>query len=176
MSGLIAHCKKEMAIAGLPPLDGDIEDGPDKWIQENLLELAEVFSRQEHSGASAPFLLDMVTKLFAFLPLTQLTGHADEWDYVGENTYQNTRCYSIFKNGENGDPHTINGYVFYDDKGLYYTSNCSRKNIKFPYSPTKPEYVKEGSLKYYWLAAKHKLYVQTRKLLGAKTNGVEKTS
>ena len=102
MSGLIAHCKKEMAIAGLPPLDGDIEDGPDKWIQENLLELAEVFSRQGHSGASAPFLLDMVAKLFAYQPLTQLTGHADEWDYVGENTRLGYRPCGLFAVCENG--------------------------------------------------------------------------
>lgn len=157
MSSLVAYCKKELAIAGFTPLDETQEDGPDKWIQENLLELAEVFSNQGHSGASAPFLLNTIEKLFAHMPLTPLTGADDEWEFVGDDLYQNKRCSSVFKNKRYGDAYMVNGYVFFNDAHLYYTSNCCSKKIKFPYTPSKPEYVKEGSPKYYWLSIKHKL-------------------
>lgn len=167
MGGLIKYCKSELAIASFPPLDGDIEDGPDKWIQENLLELAEVFSKQGHSGSSAPFILSMIDKLFRFMPLTPLTGAPSEWEHVGDDLFQNIRCSSVFKEGVTGTPYTVNGYVFFNDAGMYYTSGCCSKKIKFPYTPEKPEYVKEHSLKYYWLVIKHESRKKLTKIAGA---------
>ena len=39
MSNFINHAKREFLAVGYIPLDQDQEDGPNKWIQENILEL-----------------------------------------------------------------------------------------------------------------------------------------
>ena len=42
----VRHAEREFVAAGYTPLDQEQEDGPNKWIQENVLELLEVFARQ----------------------------------------------------------------------------------------------------------------------------------
>lgn len=46
------HAEREFRALGYKPVDQ--EEGPNKWIQENVMELLEVFSKQGHSGMSAP--------------------------------------------------------------------------------------------------------------------------
>ena len=53
MSNTLNHAKRELALLGYKPIEELKEDDPDRWIQENILELLEVFSKQEHSGMSA---------------------------------------------------------------------------------------------------------------------------
>jgi hypothetical protein len=53
MSNLIDHAKREFLALGYEPVE-DAKDDPNKWIQENILELLKVFSEQGHSGSSAP--------------------------------------------------------------------------------------------------------------------------
>ena len=65
MTNLIAHAMREFKAAGYEPIDGS-EDGPDKWIQENVLELLELFSSQDHSGLSAGYCVSMFEKLARF--------------------------------------------------------------------------------------------------------------
>lgn len=124
----------------------------DKWsksMTKDVLELLEVFSKQGHSGMSAPVAVGLFAKLALFKPLVPLTGDPDEWDEVGldpegeETTFQNRRLSSVFKVGKDGRAYNIDAIVFEDPEGIRYTNRDSRKFIDFPYMPPdKPEIVK----------------------------------
>ncbi len=130
----------------------DPEDGPDRWLAEGTLELLKVFSEQGHSGMSAPYAVALFEKLALWKPIAPLTGEDDEWNEVGESTWQNRRNSVVFK-GEDGQAYWIEGRVFWEwathpeiDDGKpfksYYTSRESRVNITFPWTqPDQSEYV-----------------------------------
>lgn len=134
MSNLIEHAKREFKAIGYPPLDQEQEDGPNKWIQENLIELLEVFSKQGHSGFSAGYCINAFNKLARFEPLAPLTGEDWEWQEVAENLWQNIRCSRVFKD-EQGCAYDIEGRVFVEPNGSAYTSKDSRVPVIFPYTP-----------------------------------------
>lgn len=138
--GSIDHAKREFLAAGYKPIEIE-EDGPNKWIQENVLELLEVFSRQGHSGFSANFCIDYFTKLAKQEPLTPLSGEDSEWNDVDDSCCQNNRCSCIFKHKKSGVCYTIDGYVFKDQNGCCFTNYHSRKLVEFPYVHKKPTYV-----------------------------------
>jgi len=140
MSNLIDHAKRELQAAGYN-LDSQ-EDGPNKWICENLLELLEVFSKQGHSGFSALYCIDAFKRLASFEPLGPLTGEDSEWVKVQDDLWQNIRASHVFK-GQDGVAYDIDGRIFREPDGCCYTSSESRKNITFPYTP-KREYVDVG--------------------------------
>jgi hypothetical protein len=137
----------ELEFAGYPA--SDTEDGPNKWLREGTLELLKVFCDQGHSGSSAPFAVDLFTKLASYKPLTPITGSDDEWVEVGEDTWQNRRASNVFK-GADGNAYNIDGIVFWEwftdeETGekfkTYFTSKDSRVPVTFPYIiPEKPEY------------------------------------
>jgi hypothetical protein len=143
MSNIAEHAKRELAImrknANLDKMGTEMQDNMDAC----LLELLEVFNKQGHSGFSANYVLRLFNKLAMFKPLTPLTGEDNEWMPMGKNSYQNNRDFSVFK--EDGVTYTIDGYIFEDEKGFWYTNAKSRKNIEFPYYPTEPERVKHNS-------------------------------
>lgn len=136
-SPLYSFATRELKTLGYKSIDQE-EDGPNKWIQENVLELLEVFAKQGHSGSSAPHAISLFTKLASYLPLSPLTGEDHEWKKIGDGEYQNIRCSSVFKKGEN--VYDINGKIFKEPSGACYTSNKSRVSVTFPYIPT-PKYV-----------------------------------
>ena len=140
MSNLIEHAKREFRVMGYIPLDKEQEEDPNKWIQENVLQLIEVFSEQGHSGSSAPYCIEFFRKLALFKPLCPLTGEDSEWNEVSNNIYQNNRCSHVFKDGKDGTAYDIDGRVFREPDGCCYTNFDSRVFIKFPYTP-KREYV-----------------------------------
>jgi len=135
----VRKAMRELAYAGYTPLDQPQENGPDKWVQENVLELLRVFSAQGHSGFSAPVVVDMFKKLAMQEPLTPLTGNDDEWNYVGDDTWQNMRASHVFKTGD-GAAYDIEGKIFREPSGACYTSRDSFVDIEFPYTP-KREYI-----------------------------------
>lgn len=141
MSNLIDHAKREFIAIGYKPIE-ECEDGPNKWIQENVLELLNVFSNQDHSGSSAPYCVRIFEKLALFEPLGPLTGSDDEWAEVSEGEFQNKRCSHVFKEADrfNGQAYDIRGRVFRQRNGSCYTSSDSIAVVTFPYVPT-TEYV-----------------------------------
>lgn len=136
---LLSHAKRELEFAGYDL--NQKEDDPNKWICENLIELLGVFSSQGHSGFSAPYCVDMFSKLARFEPLTPLTGGDDEWLEVGHEIYQNVRCSTVFKEGKNGKAYWIDGKVFREPNGATYTSSESRVFIEFPWVKSDPEII-----------------------------------
>lgn len=144
MSNLIKHAKREFLLAGYAdPTKPETEDDPNKWIQQNVLELLEVFSKQGHSGLSAPYCIGIFKTLASFEILTPLTYEDDEWldrsEESGEPCWQNIRASAIFK-GADGRAYDSNGRVFRYPSGVCYTSSDSRVYVEFPYTP-KIEYV-----------------------------------
>ena len=148
-SNSVSHAKREFVAIGYDVPDD--EEGPNKWMVENVLELLVVFSAQGHSGFSAPYCIDAFKKLASFEPLSPLTGNDDEWGetYTSNDRfiYQNKRCSHVFKE-ENGKAYDINGKTFRDPDRCYYTDSGSSVDIEFPYTP-KTEYIdvdKEGNI------------------------------
>ena len=74
--GLIDHAKTELQIAGLFDKDSDYEG----MLAESVMELIEVFSKQGHSGMSAPYVISIFEKLANYKPLIGITGKDEEWD------------------------------------------------------------------------------------------------
>ena len=137
--GLELHTMRELKVAGYIPLDQEQEDGPNKWIQENVLELIRVFAKQGHSGFSASYCISVFSTLAKFEPLGPILGTDDEWNEVGDGVWQNNRCSHIFKDPD-GRAYDINGRIFREPNGGCYTNSDSRVYIEFPYTP-KSEYV-----------------------------------
>lgn len=154
--GILRHAKRELQAAGYK-LD-DKEEGPNKWLQQNLLDLLAVFSMQGHSGFSAPYCIEMFQKLAKFEPLVPLTGADDEWNEVCSGGFQNNRCGHVFKMRDrfDGQPYDMEAVIFWDwyerplepdEEGYpgtireksHFTSSDSARVIEFPYTP-KREY------------------------------------
>ena len=118
------------------------EEGPNKWIQENVLEIAEVFASQGHSGFSAAYCVDVLDKVLRNAPVGPLTGEDWEWNEVGPGVFQNNRCSHVFKDASqfDGQAYDIDGKIFREPNGVCYTNASSRVPVTFPYTPTR-EYV-----------------------------------
>lgn len=154
-SNYILHAKREFLAMGYDL--NEKEEGPNKWIMENIFALLNEFSKQGHSGSSAPYCVRAFAKLALFEPLAPLTGEDSEWSDVshgGDPQWQNNRCSHVFKSA-NGTAYDIDGYVFWhpserpldeDEPGFpgvskyrsSFTSGMSKRLVKFPYSPEKP--------------------------------------
>lgn len=117
---LINHAKLELEMAGLFSEEGDFYEG---MTGNAVMELIEVFSKQGHSGMSAPMVVDLFKKLANYEPLLPITGKDEEWGDVrdlGNGStpwYQNKRCSAIFKDGKDGRAYYIDGIIKRDQNG-----------------------------------------------------------
>jgi hypothetical protein len=116
---LIEHAKTELQIAGLFDKTGDFYEG---MTGKSVMELIEVFSKQGHSGTSAPMVASIFQKLANYEPLIGITGKDEEWSDVrdlgdGKPWYQNKRCSAIFKDGKDGKPYYIDAIIKRDQRG-----------------------------------------------------------
>lgn len=118
--GLIEHAKLELELSGLFSEEGDFYGGS---TGKAVMELIEVFSKQGHSGMSAPIVVDLFKKLAKYEPLQPITGKDEEWSDVrdlgdgGTPWYQNKRCSALFKDGKNGKPYYIDAIIKRDQNG-----------------------------------------------------------
>ena len=136
MNTYVEHAKRELQAIGYK-LD-DTEEGPNKWVVENIMELLAVWDKQGHSGSSAPHVANLFKKIALLEPCAPLTGADDEWNEVGDGVLQNNRCSHVFK--ENGEAYDIYGRIFREPDGVCFTGKGSRVPVTFPYTP-KREYV-----------------------------------
>lgn len=136
-SNLVTFARRELVAAGMDP--DSKEDGPNKWIAENVLELVRVFAEQGHSGSSAPYCIRLFSTLAAFEPWGPLKGDDSEWMEVGEGVFQNLRCSHVFKQADrfDGQAYDLDGRIFREPSGACYTSHESMVPITFPYTPTR---------------------------------------
>ena len=136
------HAKREFIAAGWIKEDGSFCDEMQKMMCDQVIELIDLFSKQGHSGFSAPYAINLFEKLAKFEPIVPLTGKDDEWNdsrFSEELTKQNKRCSHVFKDSD-GRAFDINGKIFRTKSGSCYTNRESRVYIDFPYTP-KREYV-----------------------------------
>lgn len=148
--GLVEHAKAEFRAAGWIDENGKFVEEMQHYMCDNILELLTIFGEQGHSGTSAPYAIELFSKLAKYEPLVPLTGEDWEWVDTGHN-YQNHRCSHVFKDYD-GNCYDIDGKVFwewckpYDGREpfepykSYYTCRESRVPVTFPYTP-KTEYV-----------------------------------
>ena len=71
---LLSYAEDELNRIGLTD-----EDEYNGMMRKHILQMVKVFADEGHSGFSAPYAISILTKLFAFKPLTPLTGEDDEW-------------------------------------------------------------------------------------------------
>jgi len=135
MSNILKHAKRELALLGYAPVELLEEGDINKVAQQNILELLEVFSKQGHSGMSAPYVIGMFFKLASFESLTPLTGEDSEWEKVDFQTFQNVRCSRVFKNINTGAIYDVQGRIFEEPDGSRFANNDSIVDITFPYTP-----------------------------------------
>ena len=116
-----------------------------KVINKHILDLVEMFANQGHSGFSANYTINILTKLLKQSFVTPLTGEDDEWAEVTDGVYQNKREGKIFKQADrfDGKPYYIDGKAFSDNGGKsWYTNSESFVTIEFPLKELpKTEYI-----------------------------------
>ena len=147
VSNLINHAINELKSIGMYGTDDEMS----QMMSQSVLDLLEVFSKQGHSGHSAPYCIKLFKTLAEFKPLSPLSGKDEEWndvsDHTGGNLYQNKRCSSVFKDGDRA--YNVDGKVFWEwfrDKDgtvskTYYSCKESFIPVTFPYTiPEKPIY------------------------------------
>ena len=106
-----------------------------KVINKDILDLVELFANQGHSGFTANYTINVLTKLLKQSFITPLTGADDEWIEVTDGIYQNKREGTIFKDKDrfDGKPYYIDGKAFSDDGGKnWYTNKNSFVTVEFP--------------------------------------------
>lgn len=97
MSALIEHARLELERIKAFSEEGDFYGG---LTGNSVMELIEVFSKQGHSGSSAPTVIKLFSKLASFEQLGALTGEDDEWVHLDYGDYvvcQNRRNSAVFK-------------------------------------------------------------------------------
>jgi hypothetical protein len=134
-------------------LDRLVKDGDEeqKEVNNDILEVVQVFANQGHSGFSASYSLNIIKRLLDWKPIGPLSGEDDEWSDVpewdnGTKTQQNKRCSAVFRdNFDNSTAHYIDGKRFSDDGGKTWFSKGGKGSsvpVIFPYAvPEKPEYI-----------------------------------
>ena len=135
MGGMVDYAKSELARISKD------DDGMQDWINSQILEIVETFAKQDHTGFTASYALEILKRVLAYKPITPLTGEEDEWG-TGASEDQNKRCPSVFRKPD-GKAYDIDDVRVSDNGGItWYTSNRFRKEITFPYyPPDKPEKV-----------------------------------
>jgi hypothetical protein len=144
--------REEFRAAGWMDENGKFNDEMQELICAQVLDLLNMFEKHGHSGTSAPYALNMFTKLASFKPIAPITGEDWEWidisSYGDGPRYQNKRCSSIFKD-KDGNPYDIDAKVFWEwnvrEDGTpcksYYKNGGCHTPITFPYIPGEREEV-----------------------------------
>ena len=151
MSNYKTHAQREFRAAGWIDDDGKYCDEMQGWVCDHVLKLLDAFADEGHSGSSAPYAINVFSKLAKFEPIVPVTGEDWEWVDVDNGMYQNKRCSHIFKQADRfeGQAYDIDGKIFWEwyksdlDGEISKSSFTDRDSavpIEFPYTP-KTEYV-----------------------------------
>lgn len=136
--GYREHAIGEFEYAGWIK-DGVWCDEMQEMICNQILELLDLFAEHGHSGSSAPYAINLFTKLAKFEPIAPIQGTDDEWADVENDMFQNKRLSSVFKYGKLGTPYYIDAIVWKDESGACFTGSVegikSSQSISFPFLP-----------------------------------------
>jgi hypothetical protein len=151
MSNYHKHALIEFKAAKWLDENGNYCDEMQEAICKHILKLLDVFGEEGHSGTTAPYTINLFSKLAGFEPIVPITGEDWEWVEVSTGVYQNKRCSHVFKQSDrfNGQAYDIDGKIFWEwyrssEDGKihksHFTGSESCVPITFPYTP-KREYV-----------------------------------
>jgi hypothetical protein len=136
MSNLVKHAQRELEMAGLFDKEKDFYGG---MTGESVLELIKVFAGQGHSGMSASIVNNLFNRLAKFEPINPITGADEEWNEIGDETFQSNRLSAVFKKGKTGKPYYLDAIVWRTKESGSFTGMVegitSSQNIKFPFLP-----------------------------------------
>lgn len=135
MSNLMDFARQELKL-----LRGDEPCEMQDEIEKCVLDIVELFSKQGHSGTTAPYVVGILKKVMMYEPVAPLTGEDWEWNQVADDCWQNKRCPHVFKDTPDGTAYDIEAVIFREPNGVCFTSRDSRRDVVFPYIPTH-EYV-----------------------------------
>jgi hypothetical protein len=184
---LVEHAKNEFKIKKNRIIEKYKEEGKelepgwydyDQMYENAVIELLEVFSKQGHSGFSAPLTVHIFSILAKYEILTPLTGEDNEWMdtsyYDGispELKGQNKRLSSLFRERENIDDvwkYSYNGildivndddvwktYDPIDDPGTLDTDNDERAKKYWDLRHTLREEL-NSTISFPWVPVTHK--------------------
>lgn len=152
MTNTQIHARREFQILRETIPDAIILD-----FETEILALCEAFGRSGQSGGSAPYtagaIVGALKKLLLQDPIAPITGEEQEWmdvsSYSGDKipSFQNTRCGTLFKDGEDSQPYYLDAIVWKGPKeydtftGRVYTPDLtelisSSQLVKgFPFKP-----------------------------------------
>lgn len=158
MSNLHGHALMEFKAAKWIDDSGNYTNEMQEAMCKHVLKLLDVFADEGHSGSSAPYAIDLFSKLAKFDPIIPLTGEDWEWTEVSEGMFQNKRCSHVFKDADvfDGQAYDIDGKIFWEwyksqEDGEMFKSHFTSKEslvpITFPYTP-KREYVFRSTVEF----------------------------
>ena len=147
MNNYHKHAMKEFRAAGWINENDQYMDEMQEAICNHVLRLLDVFDGEGHSGSSAPYTINLFSKLAAFEPIVPLTG--EDWEWLDHGySKQNIRCGHVFKQPDrfDGQAYDIEAVIFWEwiefegeVSKSYFTNSDSHQPITFPYTP-KREY------------------------------------
>ncbi len=161
-SGSALRFHDELLAAGLFDTDSDYKG----MLGEAVMELAETFQKQGHSGTSAHVVAELFHKLVRNELLTPLLGGQEEWMEVGlvyggkEAIYQNKRQGAVFATGPKGEKAYWLDGVHLDDGHGCVSGFFSRVPVKFPWAQPKT------LVRPYWMRRFYVWRVQIWQLFG----------
>lgn len=124
-SNLCKHAIRELELAGY----SKEEDGPNKWMREQVIEAVALFSSHGNSGFSAPFEINLVKKLCSFDIISPLRFDDGEWKKIGlDGSCQNKRKSSIFKEPD-GSIHDVDAFSKVPVKKFLFATRTWTENI-----------------------------------------------
>ena len=105
-------------------------------MNKHLLQMAEAFADEGHSGCTAMYAIRCLERLLRFLPLTEIEDKPEDWAEVSDGLFQHKRCSQIFKDKKrfDGQAYNIDGRIFSSDNGkTWFTNDKSKVSVEFPY-------------------------------------------
>jgi len=132
------HAERELDLMGYT----EKESGMNGMMRDDIFELLDIFSKQGHSGSSAPHCISLFSKLANFEPLLPITCNKEEWGGSwNDETFQNNRLPSVFKDGIDGKPYYLNAIIWEEEGGCCFSGTVdgitSYQFIKLPFVPKK---------------------------------------
>lgn len=105
---MLEHAKYELNLL-LQKCEDEEELRMQKVMNDDILEIIEVFAKQGHSGMSANYAIRIITKLLKYEPILPLTLKDDEFVEIANGVFQNKRDFRIFKQKDrfDGKPYNV---------------------------------------------------------------------
>jgi len=133
-SNIETFAERELALLG------EGEDEMQAAMNSHLLRMVKTFADEGYSGFSASYAVECLERLLRFLPLSSIEDAPDDWNDVGEGSFQHKRCSRVFKDAGR-QAYDIEGKVFSDDGGkTWFISRDGFVPVVFPYFvPMRPK-------------------------------------